>query len=99
MEYKTLIKDGILYVDVFGKLTKVIRAWTAVNGWFWYAFEESDRIPAEDSTTGKEEIIYFGLVKGFEQELGDFTLYELEDAIKQGLARELKGDDLKLAAI
>jgi hypothetical protein len=92
MEYTLINKKGGLYVDCFGKLKKVIRAWESWNGMYWFALEESERIPAADSITGKEEIIYMGLVQALDEELGDFSLSELESLKPK--VWELKGNGL-----
>jgi hypothetical protein len=47
------------------------------SNWTWYAFEY-------DPKTGT----FFGLVDGFEKELGYFTLAELEDVKVRGLGME-----------
>lgn len=44
------------------------------NGWTWYCLEYSP-----------EDRLFFGLVKGFESELGYFSLDELENAYKGAL--------------
>jgi hypothetical protein len=69
-------KDKDLYIDNH----KVIKGWESFTGWFWFATEEAYK---QDSilTDGKEvkdDIIYFGLVQGQEQEWGYFSKAEIE---------------------
>lgn len=68
-------KGRDLYID--GK--KVIKGWESFSGWYWFATEEAYK---QDSLiNGKEfpdDIIYFGLVQGFEEEWGYFSKAELE---------------------
>ncbi len=45
---------------------KVIKGWESFTGWYWFAFEEV------------EPGLYFGLVQGFEEELGYFSEKELK---------------------
>lgn len=78
----TLRKHKLLTKDIEAKLPKaystdgqgdeavaIIKFFSPYNGWEWYATEYN----AEDR-------IFFGLVKGFETELGYFSLDELEEA-------------------
>lgn len=62
-------RDGDLYIispyDDERKPRKVIKAWESSTGWYWFAFEEP------------EPGLYFGLVQGFEEELGYFSEEEL----------------------
>jgi len=50
-------------------IVKFFSPWT---GWSWYAYE------GEEVEGG--DWIFFGLVRGFENELGEFSLKELEEA-------------------
>lgn len=68
--------DKELYID--GQ--KVIKGYESFTGWYWFATEEAYK---QDSLlpNGKEvkdDIIYFGLVQGQEQEWGYFSKGELE---------------------
>ena len=62
-------RDGHLYIispyDKTKTPHKVIKAWESYTGWYWFAFEEV------------EPGLYFGLVQGFEEELGYFSGAEL----------------------
>ena len=68
------------------KAHKVIAGWESFSGWYWFAFEV-DHVQDSDLGDGKEFLgdkIYFGLVQGFEEELGYFAQSELEQMIKAG---------------
>ena len=68
------IKGGYL-----SKPMKVIKAFESFNGWYWFAFEV---VQTQDSDLGNGKVIYndkiyYGLVQGHEEELGDFSEGEL----------------------
>jgi hypothetical protein len=68
-------KGEELYVD--GK--KVLRAWESFTGWYWFATEEAYKQDSViDGRVHKNDIIWFGLVQGFEEEWGYFSLAEIE---------------------
>lgn len=54
-------------------------------GWTWYVIEGSairgeEEVPLAQSDPGTEDdVIFFGLVQGFDVELGTFSLRELEE--------------------
>lgn len=50
--------------------TAVVKFFVPWNNWTWYAFE--------GERTEDGDFLFFGLVDGFERELGYFTLSELE---------------------
>ena len=68
-------EDGELYINGH----RVIRAWESFSGWYWFAFEE---VQKQDTIINgrvfRNDTIYYGLVQGLEEELGDFSLAELE---------------------
>jgi hypothetical protein len=79
MKYKLVSKGDDLFVDVFGKLKKVIKGFESFGGWYWFAFE-IDHIQDSDMGNGQvilQDKIYFGLVQGFEEELGYFSEGEI----------------------
>ena len=51
-----------------------VKFFSPYNGWTWYAYEYDP-----------EQGLFFGLVKGFDDEIGYFSLQELEEANKNGL--------------
>ena len=63
-------KDDGLYIispyDAQKRPRKVIKGWESFSGWYWFAFEEV------------ESGLYYGLVQGFEEELGHFSEEELK---------------------
>ena len=68
------IKGGYL-----SKPTEVIKAFESFNGWYWFAFE---LVQTQDSDMGDGKVIegdkiYYGLVQGQEEELGDFSEGEI----------------------
>lgn len=72
-EFKT--KNDDLYIDN----KKVIGAWEAWNSWYWFATEISHQQDSIiDGKVYKNDTIYYGLVKGFEEEWGTFSKAELE---------------------
>ncbi len=79
MEYKLESKGDDLFVNVFGKLKKVIAGWESFSGWYWFAFE-LDHVQDSDMGDGKvilQDKIYYGLVQGAEEELGYFSEGEI----------------------
>lgn len=88
MEYKLESKGDDLFVNVFGKLKKVIAGWESFSGWYWFAFE-IDHVQDSDLGNGavaKDDKIYYGLVQGQEEELGYFAESDLAGLIKKGMA-------------
>ena len=59
---------------------RVIRGWESFSGWYWFAVEEVQKQDSilSNGKVAKNDIIYFGLVQGHEEEWGDFSLAELE---------------------
>ncbi len=75
MEFRFREKGKELFING----NRVIRTWESWSGWYWFAFEEADRQDSViDGHVVKNDTIYFGLVQGFEEELGYFSLAELE---------------------
>jgi hypothetical protein len=75
MKHKFESKGSDLFID--GK--KVIKAFESFGGWFWFAFE-LDHVQDSDMGNGvvlAQDKIYFGLVQGFEEELGYFSEGEI----------------------
>jgi hypothetical protein len=74
--------DGkFLFID--GK--KVLRGWESFSGWYWFATEKiEERKVAEGggSVMGDgsvvDDVIWFGLVQGLEEEWGDFSEAEIK---------------------
>ncbi len=64
----------------------VAKYFDPVGSWTWYALEGSpvDEDGYYDTNKPKVDYLFFGLVKGFETELGYFSLNELKTA-KEGL--------------
>jgi hypothetical protein len=60
----------------------VVKYFSPDSGWTWYASEGSpvDEHGYYDTDKEKVDFIFFGLVAGFEVELGYFSLKELEEA-------------------
>ena len=69
-------KDKELYIDN----QKVIKGWESFTGLYWFATEEAYRQDSllPNGNEVKDDIIYFGLVQGQEQEWGYFSKGELE---------------------
>jgi Protein of unknown function (DUF2958) len=64
----------------------VVKYFDPVGSWTWYATEGSpvDEDGYMDTDKPKVDYLFFGLVVGFEPELGYFSLHELKTA-KEGL--------------
>jgi Protein of unknown function (DUF2958) len=64
----------------------VVKYFDPVGSWTWYATEGSpvDEDGYMDTNKEKVDVLFFGLVIGFEPELGYFSLNELKTA-KEGL--------------
>lgn len=54
----------------------VLKFFTPDSNWTWYVLEGRQ----EATEDREDDWLFFGLVNGFEEELGYFTLSELEDA-------------------
>ena len=91
-------KDGTLFID--GK--RVLKAWESFSGWYFFGFEIAEvREPGQDGAgsmiDGREvpDVIWFGLVQGFEEELGYFSEAELKAAAPR--VWQIKPQDLPYA--
>ena len=92
-------KNGTLYIE--GK--KVIRAFESFSGWYWFAVEIAE-VRSKNADSGSvingqvvDDVIYYGLVQGFEEEWGRFSLAEMMPLIKEGKIWEIKKVDLPFA--
>lgn len=81
-----------LYID--GE--KVIKGYESYSGWYWFATEEVGRQDSlmQDGQVVKDDIIYFGLVQGHEDEWGNFPKAEIDDLIRERLAWEIPKKNL-----
>jgi len=71
--------DLMISGGALSKPKKVIKGWESFSGWYWFAFEV-DHVQDSDMGDGKviaDDKIYFGLVQGFEEELGYFSEGEI----------------------
>ena len=64
---------------------KVLKGWESFSGWFWFATEKVEERKAGSKTggsiiNGKEinDVIWYGLVQGLEEEWGNFSQAEIE---------------------
>lgn len=79
-EFKVV--DGKLMIDG----NPVIKGWESFSGWYWFATEKvEERKAGPDGNGGSlvdgkgvDDIIWFGLVQGFEEEWGDFSEAEIK---------------------
>ena len=74
--------------------TVVVKFFTPTSNWTWYATEGARQ---EDG-----DFLFFGLVKGFEEELGYFSLRELESVkgpLGLGIERDIYFDPKPLSAV
>ena len=68
-------KGAELYID--GK--KVLRGWESFSGWYWFGVEKADKQDSViDGKIYQDDIIWYGLVQGFEEEWGYFSQAEIE---------------------
>lgn len=85
-------KGNSLYID--GK--RVIKAWKSYSGWYWFAVE---RVQTQNTMiNGKvyeDDIIWYGLVQGLEEEWGDFSQAEIESSFPK--VWEINQQDLPFA--
>ena len=77
----------LLTDEIRGKLPKLysqennpdpivqVKFFTPWSNWAWYVIEGE---PVLDEDGNEEDFLFFGLVEGFEKELGYFSLRELE---------------------
>ena len=77
MNAKFESKEEKLFID--GK--EVIRGWESFSGWYWFATEICEK---QDSVMGDGQVVendqmFFGLVQGFEEEWGYWTLAQLKE--------------------
>jgi hypothetical protein len=86
-------KDDKLHVQMYSGTYPVIKGYESFTGWFWFATER-EVIPANETITGKDETVYFGLVQGHEEELGYFSESELNELIAAGKVWEILPQDL-----
>ena len=71
----------------------VVKFFDPCGSWTWFAYEGSDE---------GDDFIFFGLVKGFEEEIGYFSLKELESVkgpLGLGIERDLHWTPKKLSAV
>lgn len=75
-------KNGKLYAGDH----PVLKGWESFSGWFWFAVEkvEERHVGSPVSSGGSmingrevDDVIWFGLVQGFEEEWGDFSEAEI----------------------
>jgi hypothetical protein len=59
----------------------IVKFFSPYNGWTWYAFEYD-----------AEENMFFGFVKGFENEWGYFSLEELDKTMVKGIVPAVERD-------
>jgi hypothetical protein len=51
----------------------IIDMWESYSGWYWYTLEKG---------RGEDKDIHFGLVAGFEEELGYYDINELKSLVR-----------------
>jgi hypothetical protein len=61
---------------------QVLKGWESFSGWYWFGVEET------------EPGLWFGLVQGFEEEWGYWSMAEMEPLIKQWKVWPIKPQDL-----
>ena len=74
-------RDKKLFIDD----KEVLRAWESYSGWYWFATEKVEERKAGSENGGSmidgrevDDVIWFGLVQGFEDEWGEFSQAEIE---------------------
>jgi len=63
---------------------KVLKGWESFSGWFWFATEKVEERKVADGSGSVmadgsvvDDVIWFGLVQGLEEEWGDFSEAEI----------------------
>ena len=79
-EVKLETRGEDLFID--GK--RVLKAWESFSGWYWFGTEKSEERKIGSEGGGSmidgrevEDVIWFGLVQGFEEEWGYFSEAEI----------------------
>jgi len=90
-------KDDKLFID--GK--EVLKGWESFSGWYWFATEKEEirNIGSETGGSiidGKEvdDVIWFGLVQGHEEEWGSFSEAEINQLIAKNRAWKIPQKNL-----
>lgn len=72
---------------------KVLKGWESFSGWYWFGLEiTSTQDSIINGVVVPDDPIWFGLVQGFEDELGYFSQGELEQM--KGMVWPIKAIDL-----
>jgi hypothetical protein len=78
------------------------------GSWTWYVVEGSaimgdgTEVPIKDANGKETDILFFGLVKGFEKELGYFSLSELQSIsgpLGLGIERDLYFEPCRVSSL
>jgi len=105
-EPKLVTLDNKLYLQIIheddGNLVVenhlVIAGYESFTGWYWFATEEADRqCSIINDKEYPDDIIYFGFVQGYENELGYFSKAEIESMIPSLKVWKIKEHDLPYA--
>ncbi len=94
-----------LSVTISGEDKHILKGWESYSGWYWFGIEKlEERIPTSEGGEGGSDLgdgkevrdtIWFGLVQGFENELGSFSQGEIEAAAPK--TWEIKQEDMPSA--
>lgn len=91
---KLINKDDGLYIDVYGTLVKVVKAWESFTGWFWFAYDRwEDRYVTKD---GEQYAIEYKEGNGAKQKPPHAKTDRLTDVIWMGL---VQGDAEEIGTI
>jgi len=81
---------------------EVLKGWESFSGWYWFAVEKVEERRVADgsgSVLGDgsvvDDVIWFGLVQGLEEEWGDFSEAEIRSL--RNMAWPIKRQDLPYA--
>jgi hypothetical protein len=83
MAYLTTKNNKLVVVteaeDGTTEFHEVIKGWESFSGWYWFSLEEDHTQTSIISDNEyPDDIIHFGFVQGFEDELGYFSETELK---------------------
>lgn len=72
----------------------VLKGWESFSGWYWFAVEKVEERRVADGSV-VDDVIWFGLIQGHEEEWGEFS--EAEIKALGNMAWPIKACDLPIA--
>ena len=88
--------------ELYAGPRKVLKGWESFSGWYWFAVEKVEERRVSDGSGSVmadgsvvDDVIWFGLVQGHEEEWGEFS--EAEIRLLGNKAWPIKPQDLPYA--